>query len=109
MAYDEGLAARVRAIVRRRTGVSEKKMFGGLAFLVDGNMFCGVVDRDLMVRVGADAYEAALARPHARQMDFTGRPMKGLVYVSSEGIASENELRAWVGQGLRFGRSLPAK
>jgi TfoX/Sxy family transcriptional regulator of competence genes len=109
VAYDEELATRIRAIVRGRAGVSEKKMFGGLAFLVGGDMFCGVVGSDLMVRVGPDAYEAALARPHARQMDFTGRPMKGLVYVSPAGIASADELRAWVDQGFRFGRSLPPK
>ena len=109
MAYDEALATRIRAIVRRHVGVSERKMFGGLAFLVRGNMFCGVVGGDLIVRVGPDAYEAALSQPHARQMDFTGQPMKGLVYISREGIASADDLRAWVGQGLRFGRSLPAK
>jgi len=109
MAYDEELAARIRAIVGRRSGVSEKKMFGGLAFLVGGNMFCGVVGRDLMVRVGPDAYKKTLTRPSARPMDFTGRPMKGLVYVSPEGIASADDLRAWVDQGLRFGRSLPPK
>jgi len=104
VAYDEELATRIRAIVGLRSGVSEKQMFGGLAFLVDGNMFCGVVGSDLMVRVGPDAYEATLARPHARQMDFTGRPMKGLVYVSPQGIASADDLWAWVDQGLRIGR-----
>jgi TfoX/Sxy family transcriptional regulator of competence genes len=104
VAYDEKLATRIRAIVGRRSGVSEKQMFGGLAFLVGGNMFCGVVGSELMVRVGPDAYEATLARPHARQMDFTGRTMKGLVYVSPEGIASADGLRAWVDQGFRFGR-----
>jgi TfoX/Sxy family transcriptional regulator of competence genes len=109
VAYDEELAKRIRAIVGRRAGVSEKKMFGGIAFLVGGNMFCGVVGSDLMVRVGPDAYEATLARPHARPMDFTGRPMKGLVYVSPEGIVSADDLRAWVDQGLRFGRSFPPK
>lgn len=109
MAYDEELAQRIRAIVGRRSGVSEKKMFGGLAFLVGGNMFCGVVGRDLMIRVGPDAYKKTLTRPHARPMDFTGRPMKSLVYVSPEGIASADDLRVWVDQGLKFGRSLPPK
>jgi TfoX/Sxy family transcriptional regulator of competence genes len=109
VAYDEELATRIRAIVGRRSGVSEKKMFGSLAFLVGGNMFCGVVGGDLLVRVGPAAYEATLARPHARQMDFTGRPMKGIVYIAREGIASADDLRAWVGQGLKFGRSLPPK
>jgi TfoX/Sxy family transcriptional regulator of competence genes len=77
--YDERLSERVRLALKPRRGISEKKMFGGLAFLLRGNMLCGVIDQDLLVRVGADAYEQALARPHAREMDFTGRPLKGVV------------------------------
>lgn len=73
MAYDEGLARRVHAVLSGRDGVVEKKMFGGLAFMIEGNMCCGVIDESLMVRVGPDGYEDALARPHARPMDFTGR------------------------------------
>jgi TfoX/Sxy family transcriptional regulator of competence genes len=109
MAYDEKLAARIRAQLAGRRGVSERRMFGGLAFLLRGNMLCGVVGDDLMVRVGAEGYEAALARPHAREMDFTGRPMKGLLYVEPGGVATARQLRAWLDRGLAFVGSLPAK
>ena len=106
MAYDEGLAQRIREALATVPGVTEKKMFGGLAFLLDGNMICGVVGEDLMVRVGPDAYAASLEMRHAREMDFTGRPMKGLVYVSPAGFESDADLEAWVGRGLGFARSL---
>lgn len=109
VAYDEKLAERVRTALLPQRGVSERKMFGGLAFLLRGNMLCGVVDRDLMVRVGPDGYETALARPHARQMDFTGRAMKGLVYVAPAGIRTGRQLESWLGHGLEFVASLPAK
>ena len=84
-------------------------MFGGIAFLLRGNMLCGVVDRDLMVRVGPDAYAEALARPHAREMDFTGRPMRGLLYVDAAGVRTARQLRSWLDRGLAFAGSLPAK
>lgn len=77
MAYDEGLATRVRETVGSEPGLVEKKMFGGLAFMIDGNLAVGIVGDDLMARVGPDAYEAALTRPHARPFDMTGRPMTG--------------------------------
>jgi TfoX/Sxy family transcriptional regulator of competence genes len=107
MPYDEGLAERVREVLDERRGISEKKMFGGLAFLVAGKMGVGVVREELMVRVGPDAYEAALRR-HARQMDFTGRPMKGFVFVASEGLGSDTDLRRWVELGLRGAESSQA-
>jgi len=109
MAYDEKLAERVREVLRRRRGVTEKKMFGGLAFLVKGHMACGVIGDDLMVRVGADAYEAALQKAGARPMDFTGRPMKGMVYVGPRGHRRAPSLRAWVEQGVSYAKSLPPK
>jgi TfoX/Sxy family transcriptional regulator of competence genes len=84
-------------------------MFGGLAFMVRGNMCCGVVGEELMVRVGADGHADALAAPHARPMDFTGRPMKGMVYVAREGVAADADLRGWVERGAAHARSLPAK
>jgi hypothetical protein len=84
-------------------------MFGGLAFLVGGHMCCGVVGDRLMVRVGPDAYEEALGRPHARKMDFTGRPMRGLVYVEPRGFASEDALAGWIARGLAFVETLPPK
>jgi len=109
MAYDEKLAERVREVLRRRRGVTEKKMFGGLAFLVKGHMACGVIGDDLMVRVGADAYDAALQKAGARPMDFTGRPMKGMVYVGPRGHRRAPSLRAWVEQGVSYAKSLPPK
>ncbi len=109
MAYDEHLAERVRATLKRRRGLSEKKMFGGLAFMVNGHMACGVIGEDLMVRVGPEAYEAALKKAGARPMDFTGRPMKGMVYVGPRGHRRASSLEAWVQQGLSYARSLPPK
>ena len=110
MACDEGLAQRVREILEDREGVTEKKMFGGLAFLVGGNMCCGVMKAgELMVRVRPDAYDGALSQRHAREMDFTGRPMKGMVTVTSPGVEDDDELASWVGRGLAFAGSLPAK
>lgn len=109
MPYDEGLAQRIRDALEDRPDVSEKKMFGGLAFLLRGNMFVGVIGEELMVRVGPDAYDEAVRRPHARKMDFTGRPMKGFVYVGCEGFAADADLRRWVTRGVRFAGSLPAK
>ena len=109
MAYDENLASRVREVLKRRRGVSEKKMFGGLAFMANGNMACGVIGEDLMVRVGPDAYEDALKKPGAREMKFTGRPMRGMVYVGPRGYRRKPSLEAWVLRGLTFARSLPPK
>jgi TfoX/Sxy family transcriptional regulator of competence genes len=109
MAYDEKLAERVREVLKRRRGVSEKKMFGGLAFLVNGHMACGVQGDDLMVRVGPDDYDAALMKTGARPMDFTGRPLKGMVYVDPRGHRRAPSLRAWVEKGLSYVRSLPPK
>lgn len=84
-------------------------MFGGLAFLLRGNMCCGVVGDDFVIRVGPNEYRAALSEPHTREMDFTGRPLKGFVYVSAKGVASDQNLRDWVGRAVRFAASLPAK
>jgi TfoX/Sxy family transcriptional regulator of competence genes len=109
MAYSESLAHRVRAVLQNESGLSEKKMFGGLAFLLNGNMCCGIVRDELMVRVGAEQYQAALAQPHARPIDFTGRPMTGMIFVSAEEIAADNRLAEWVNQGARFAGALPAK
>ena len=92
MAYDEDLAARVRRSLQRRSAYEERKMFGGLCFMVAGNMVCGVMRDELMVRVGKDGHESALSLPHARAMDFTGRPMTGMVYVESDGVADTDEM-----------------
>jgi TfoX/Sxy family transcriptional regulator of competence genes len=109
LAYDEGLAQRIRERLEERTDVEERRMFGGLAFLVHGNMAAGIVKDELMVRVGPAAYDAALREPHARPMDFTKRPMKGLVYVAPPGFAEDADLARWLERGLAFAASLPAK
>jgi TfoX/Sxy family transcriptional regulator of competence genes len=109
MAYDEKLAARVRKAVTKRKDVSEKKMFGGIAFMLGGKMCCGVLKRDLVVRVGADGYAQALAQPHARPMDFTGRAFKGFVYVGPRGYKTPKKmLQRWVDQAAEFVVSLSA-
>ena len=109
MAYDEALAARIRSALTGETNVIEKKMFGGLAFMLSGNMAIGVLADEIMVRVGPDNHEDALSRPHARPMDFTGRPMGGMIYVSRPGFESDEGLAAWVETGSSFARSLPPK
>ncbi|MCH8815272.1 MAG: TfoX/Sxy family protein [Chloroflexi bacterium] len=109
MAYNEKLAARIAAILASHDGLTERKMFGGLTFMLNGHMCCGVTTSDLMIRVGPDAYEDSLAQPHARPMDFTGRPMKGMVYVGAAGYEDDDSLRAWVGRGVAFATSLPPK
>lgn len=109
MAYDEKLGERIRALLAPFPEITERKMFGGLAFLLQGNMCCGVVSEWLMVRVGRESYEAALREPHVREMDFTGRPLRGFVYVAAEGLVSDGDLRAWVERGARYADSLPPK
>jgi TfoX/Sxy family transcriptional regulator of competence genes len=109
MAYDEVLAERIRGSLSDRDGVSERKMFGGIAFMIGGNMACGVVHDDLMVRVGPDAYDAALANEHVRPMDFNHRPMRGMIYVGADGLRTEDDLARWVDAGAGFAASLPAK
>lgn len=109
MPYDERIAAWLRDLYTDLSGVAEKKMFGGIAFLVAGHMSCGVIDDKLMVRVGPEQYAQALKRPHARQMDFTGKPLKGFVYVEPPGFDSDADLAAWVQLSLDFVSRLPPK
>lgn len=109
MAYDEGLAERIRSLLEDHPRVTEKKMFGGVAFLLDGLMFVGIVKNDLMVRVGPDQHEAALKQPHVRPMDFSGRPMAGYVYVAPAGITEEDELDRWVRLAAKHVATLPKK
>jgi len=109
MAYDEGLAQRLREQFQSRADVEEKKMFGGLCFMVSRHMCCGIVKDTLMARVGPDNYEACLKKEYASKMDFTGKPMKGMVYVSSEGIESDARLAEWVKSCLSFVEQLPLK
>ena len=109
MPYNEELAARVRAALGPLPGVTEKKMFGGLAFMLNGNMCVGVTGDDLMVRVGPEEHENLLTLPHARPMDFTGRSMKGFVFVGLQGTKGERSLKEWVGRGVGFAQTLPKK
>lgn len=108
MAYDEKLGERVRWIVAGEEGLTERKMFGGLAFMLDGHMFCGIVGEELMLRLGPEGADAALERPHIRPMDFTGRPMTGMVFVAPGGLRGA-ALRRWVGEAAAFVRTLPPK
>jgi hypothetical protein len=109
VAYDEGLAERVREIVRSCTGITEKKMFGGLAFMSHGHMFAGILGNTLMARVGPTAYPDALRKPHVREMDFSGRPMKGYVFVEPVGFESDEALEFWINRSHEFAASLPPK
>jgi TfoX/Sxy family transcriptional regulator of competence genes len=109
MAFDETLAQRIRTILAADARLTERRMFGGVAFMIGGNMAVGIVRDDLMVRVGPDGHDAALAEPHARPMDFGGRPSRGMVYVGPDGTASDVDLERWVQTGVAFAGSLPAK
>jgi len=109
MAFDPDLAQRVRDVLAGRPGVTERRMFGGLAFLVDGRMFIGIRNASLMARVGPERHDDALAMPHVRVMDFTGRPMKGYVYIDPPALSAERDLKAWVGWCVGYVAGLPAK
>ena len=109
MAYAENDGQRVRDVIGDRDDVVEKKMFGGLCFMVRGHMAVGLTAAELMVRVGPDAWEDALAEEHAREMDFTGKSLKGFVYVDPAGWSSKKDLKKWVARGLAFAESLPPK
>jgi len=109
MAYDEAVAARLRAELGTLPGLAEKKMFGGICFLLGGNMVCGVLGDDLILRVGKDKYEASLAQPGARVFDFSGKPMAGWVMVAPQGYASADDLARWVGLAVTFVGTLPPK
>ena len=109
MAYDEILADRVGALLKGKRSITRKKMFGGLCFMVNGNMACGVEKNKLVVRVGPDTYEKFLKQKHIRKMDFTGKPLKGFIYVMPEGLQRTDSLLKWVDRGVRFAQSLPKK
>jgi TfoX/Sxy family transcriptional regulator of competence genes len=109
MAYDERLAERIRTAMEDVPEVAEIAMFGGLCFTVRGNMAVGLNGTDLMVRLDPDEHDAALAEPHARPMDFTGRPMRGFLYVDAAGTRSGAGLRKWVRRGVAYASALPPK
>ena len=109
MAYDEGLAQRLREALANEDGLTERRMFGGIAFMLGGNMAVGVASDELMVRCGPDRFDEALARPHAGLFDLSGRPMNGWVLVAPEGTVDDADLAGWVELGMSFARSLPPK
>jgi TfoX/Sxy family transcriptional regulator of competence genes len=111
MAYDQQLAGRVRTALGKRPRITERKMFGGVAFLHDGRMCCGVTGTDLVVRVRAREMPRVMAQRHVRPMDFTGRPLRGFVFVSEGGYRTAAQLRSWIARALRFVESqeAPAK
>ncbi len=109
MAYDEGLAERIRDHLGDTPGITEKPMFGGLSFLLHGNMSVGIVGEELCVRVGKERHDELVSEPGARIMDFTGRPMQGWLFVAPEGFDDDADLAVWVSRGLDFAASLPPK
>lgn len=109
MAYSSALADDIRMRIGSHPGVTEKEMFGGIAFMIYGNMAVGVTGDELMVRVGKEAHDQAESLPGARSFDMAARPMKGWIAVSPDGFAAESQLNAWVDQGVAFAESLPPK
>lgn len=119
MPYDEGLAQRVRDILAGEDPgagagaghgrIAERRMFGGLAFLLDGNMCCGILEDRLIVRLGDEGARDALVRDHVAPMDFTGRPLRSMVYVDGPGVAEDEDLEGWVDRAVRFTATLPPK
>lgn len=109
MAYDEALAERVRDLLMHRGDLTERKMFGGIAWMVSGNMACGILGDDLIVRLEPAEAEQALTEEHTREFDFTGRPARGMVVVEAPALADPAELASWVETGVGFASSLPAK
>jgi hypothetical protein len=109
MAYDTGLAQRVRELLEEEPEFGEKKMFGGICFLLFGNMVCGIIKDDLIVRVGVDRYAEMLKMPHTKKFDLTGKPLKGWVMVLSEALDADEELNDWVQRAVSFVRTLPPK
>ena len=108
MAYDERLADRVRELLAERTDVTERRMFGGLTFMVSGHMCCGINNDELILRLAPEAEEAALRAPHARPMDFTRRPMRGFVTIAPDGL-NDRSLDRWVAAAVAHAESLPPK
>jgi TfoX/Sxy family transcriptional regulator of competence genes len=106
--YNESLATRIRAELAGQPSVEEKKMFGGLTFMVGGQMCCGVIKDDLVVRIDPEQFDELVAQPHVRPFDFSGRPMQGIVYVNEQGLSSSEALGTWVHRGLAFIAAHPA-
>ena len=109
MPFDDSLAGGIRDVLAHKLDIKEKKMFGGLGFLLNGNMLVGVWKDSLIVRVGPDAYEDALREPHVKDFDITGKPMKGWIMVEAEGVAEDDQLKNWIKRANKFVETLPGK
>jgi TfoX/Sxy family transcriptional regulator of competence genes len=109
MAYSESLAERTRQIFIRNRGIAETKMFGGVGFLLNGNMCVGIWKNSLIVRIGPESYEDALKEEYVREFDITGRPMKGWVLVEPDGIETDDQLNEWIRRSVEFVSTLPKK
>ncbi|MBI4298790.1 MAG: TfoX/Sxy family protein [Chloroflexi bacterium] len=109
MAYDENLAKRIRKILADQPGRTEKKIFGGLSFMLQGNMACGIHNNDIIVRIDPGQHDAATAKPYVRTFDYTGRPMKGWITVGPNALASDEDLQEWILKGVHYALSLPPK
>ena len=109
MAFSEALAGRIRHLLARRKHVEEEGMFGGIGFLLNGNLLVGVRKDSLLVRLGPDEGEEVLRQPHVKEFDITGRPMKGWVLVGPEGVEDDEQVKGWIERAMRFVRALLAK
>jgi hypothetical protein len=109
MAFDEALAARVRQHLASRRDFVEKHMFGGVCFMIRGRMCCGIIDSSLMVRLAPDEADRAADQPHVRPMDFTGKPMRGYLFVDAEGITTPKALQSWVDRCVTHIETMPVK
>ena len=109
MGFDEPLAERIRTALEAVPDVQERRMFGGIAFMVSGHMACGIVGDDLVVRLGKEATESALTEPHVRPMDFTGKPSSTMVFVGRDGAATARAVATWVRRAVEHVRTLPPK
>ena len=109
MAYDENLAERIRKLLADQPGCTEKKTFGGLSFLLQGNVACGVLKDDMIVRIEPSQHDSAIANPHVRTFDYTGRPMKGWIMIGPNALASDEDLKEWALKGVQYALSLPPK
>ncbi|HEY3251023.1 MAG TPA: TfoX/Sxy family protein [Ignavibacteria bacterium] len=109
MAYNERLAERISKLLKPQKGVVEKKMFGGIAYMLKDKMFVGIVKDDLMIRSLDEKFDEMLKKPHAREMDFAGRPMRGFLYVSPGGIKTDKQLQSWIDVGIEYAMKSPPK
>ena len=109
MAFSESLAARIRDALARKKNIEEKKMFGGVGFLLNGNMLVGVWKNSMIVRLGPDAYQDTLIEPHVKEFDITGKAMKGWIMVETEGVAEDAQVQPWIQRAMKFVGKLPAK